>query len=118
MMAKELSLRNILQHKHNNRDLPRTYDRGTCCLDTILVSSNIDDSKDVTKAGILPFYSITSSDHRPQYIDINMESLFEDTTMDLTKISNKRFTAKNVQKCEIYLKPYINHSKKQTSLIK
>ena len=102
-MAKELSLRNILQHKHNNKDLPRTYDRGTRCLDTILVSPNID-NKDVTKAGILPFYSITSSDHRPQYIDINMESLFEDTSMDLTKISNKRFTTKNVRKCEIYLK--------------
>ena len=102
-MAKELSLRNILQHKHNNKDLPRTYDRGTRCLDTILVSPNID-NKDVTKAGILPFYSITSSDNRPQYIDINMESLFEDTSMDLTKISNKRFTTKNIRKCEIYLK--------------
>ena len=33
-----------------------------------------------------------------------MESLFEDTSMDLTKISNIRFTTKNVRKCEIYLK--------------
>ena len=53
-MLEEVGMRNIVQCKHNNRSLHRTYDRGRRCLNCIAVSENIRND-DVIRCGILPF---------------------------------------------------------------
>ena len=106
-IMEEAGMRHVLQSVHNQRSLPRTYDRGVRCLDSIMVSENIQ-NEHIQGAGILPFYSITVSDHRALYIDIDVQSLFNDTTIDTTKHTYQRFTTKNVKKSEIYLNQLTN----------
>ena len=65
-IMEEAGMRHVLQSVHNQRSLPRTYDRGVRCLDSIMVSENIQNDH-IQGAGILPFYSITASDHRALY---------------------------------------------------
>ena len=56
-------MRHVLKSIHGDRKLPRTYDRGVRCLDTIMASENILDTH-ILRVGILPFYSVGASDHR------------------------------------------------------
>ena len=39
----------------------------------------------VKSAGILPVHSVTVSDHRAVYIDLDVKQLFSDVTIDTTK---------------------------------
>ena len=77
-MMKLLNMRNIHQIRHADHPLPRTYVRGRRTLDMIAISENITNDH-IIRAGILPFYSLAASDHRPLYIDIDMRLLFGDT---------------------------------------
>ena len=107
-IMEEAGMRHGIQTMHGNRPLPRTYDRGIRCLDTIMLSENIKDDN-ILVSGILPFYSVNASDHRALYIDLNAKTLFEDTTPDLTKHTYRQFTTKNVKKSEIYLNTLTNY---------
>ena len=62
----------------------------------------------VKSAGILPVHSVTVSDHRAVYIDLDVKQLFSDVTIDTTKHTYWRFTTNNVKKCEIYLNQFTN----------
>ena len=101
-MMEETGMRNIIQNKHQNRALPRTYDRGKRCLDIIAVSENIQNNE-ITSCGILPFYSVSASDHRPLYVDFKASTLFDETTPDTTNQTYRRFTTKNTYKCGKYI---------------
>ena len=90
----EAGMRHVLSTLHEQRPLPRTYDRGVRCLDTIMVSDNIHNDH-ILRAGILPFYTVSASDHRAIYVDIDVKSLFQDITIDKTKHTHHRcFTTK------------------------
>ena len=106
-VMEEAGMRHVLQGMHNNRSLPRTYNRGVRYLDTIVVSENIP-HEHIKHSGILPFYSVSASDHRALYIDLDANHLFNDISIDTTKHTYRRFTAKNVKKCEIYLNQLTN----------
>ena len=84
---------------HINKELPRTYDRAQRTLDMIAVSENISDGI-CLKSGILPFYSMSASDHRALYIDLKASVLFEEVKTDEIKHNLRRFTTKNVKKCQ------------------
>ena len=106
-MLDNVGLRNIHQSIHAGKNLPRTYDRGVRTLDMIAVSENI--SNDICmKAGILPFYSVSASDHRALYLDIRASSLFEEVKTDEMKHNLRRFTTKNVKKCDKYIENLTN----------
>ena len=95
-------MRNIHQSIHQNQVLPRTYDQGKRCLDMIATSSNIQDEM-IKRAGFLPFYTLNASDHRPLYIDIDINQLFDEVIPDTTKTSYRRFNTKNIKKCNQYI---------------
>jgi hypothetical protein len=76
-LAKTCGLVDILQ-THHTGEAPPTYNRGKKRLDYILISANI--SQAVLRSGILPFYSLFLSDHRPCYIDIDSNLLFNEAT--------------------------------------
>lgn len=65
----------ILQ-MHHSAPAPATYNRGNKRLDYILISQSL--TQAVLRSGILPFYSLFLSDHRPCYIDIDADQLFND----------------------------------------
>lgn len=101
-MLRMLNMRNIHQELHQGCELPRTYIRGKRTLDMIAVSENI--SKDQIRCtGILPFHSLMASDHRPLYIDVYTDDLFGECQHDAIKHTFRRFTTKNVKKCEMYV---------------
>ena len=106
-MMEETGMRNIIQNKHQNRALPRTYDRGKRCLDIIAVSENIQNNE-IRSCGILPFYSVSASDHRPLYVDFKASTLFDETTPDTTNQTYRRFTTKNTYKCGKYIQ-HLSH---------
>ena len=106
-MMEKVGLRNIIQTKYGNRPLLRTYDKGKRCLDLITVSENIKND-DIAKSGIIPFYSLSASDHRSLYIDIRVDALFDDINPDPTNHTHRRFTTKNVYKCKIYIENLSN----------
>ena len=102
IMMNELGLRNIIQTNHQKRTLPRTYDRGSRCLDIIAVSENIK-PQDILRCGIMPFYTLSASDHRALYIDLNTDNIFGVVSPDLTNHTHRRFTTRNVYKCRKYI---------------
>ena len=87
---------------HKQTELPSTHDRGTKCIDLIGISEEID-RKDIVSAGYLPFYYYFATDHRGGYIDLNIESIFGSIKPDTTRNKYKRFTTRNLSKCNKYL---------------
>jgi hypothetical protein len=67
--------------QHSDSPPPPTYSRGSSRLDYILVSQRV--VKHVTRSGILPYNSFFLSDHRPCFIDIDSESLFQSQTFPI-----------------------------------
>ena len=121
-MIEEIGMRNAHQATHPKKTLPRTYDRGRRCIDMIAISENITNSM-IARSGILPFYTIGASDHRAMYIDVLTNELFDSPQPDVTKQTYKRFTTKNVKKCDKYLQKldqYLEQSRlyKKTKEIK
>ena len=103
MMLAKTGMRNVHSSKHPERKLPRTYNKGSKCIDIIAVSENIPDEA-IKRAGILPFYSMNATDHRPMYVDIDRQILFGDIKPDQTKATYRRFNTNNVKKCDTYIK--------------
>ena len=97
-----LKTRNIHQELHQSFELPRTYIRGKRTLDMIAVSENIRNDQ-IRCTRMLPFYSLMASDHRPLYIDLYTDELFGECGHDSIKHTFRRFTTKNVKKCEVYV---------------
>ena len=107
-IMREAGMRHALVTTHDNKKLPRTYDRGIRCLDTIMVNEKIGNDQ-ILRTGILPFYTISASDHRALYMDLDTTQLFQDVTIDTTKHTYRRFTTKNIKKCDIYLRELHNY---------
>jgi hypothetical protein len=94
----------ILQIHHTTK-APPTYNRGNTRLDYILISHRI--APAVLRSGILPFYSLFLSDHRPCYIDIDATVLFQESTHQIAPMSNRglqlldpRKTTKYIDQCK------------------
>jgi len=75
------NLHDPLALHHLDRPFLASHQRGTQCIDFILVSTNIKTS--AVCSGCLPFNSIFHSDHRPYYVDFDGLSLFSDSTHDI-----------------------------------
>ena len=67
-LATKYSLRDSIAHRHGDYQCT-TYNRGTKCIDYILVSHNITNA--ITQSGIPTFNTIIPSDHRPIFIDLD-----------------------------------------------
>ena len=102
-MLEKTGMRNAHQALHPGNNLPRTYDQGQRCIDMIAISKNIPNQM-IKKSGILPFYTLSASDHRALYIDVDVYQLFDEIIPDVTNHSYRRFHTKNVKKCSTYLK--------------
>ena len=86
----------------DNLDLPATHDRGKKCLDIIGCSEQVKDSA-IVRAGYAPFYYNFFTDHRGVFVDIDIESIFNNARPDTTRQIHKRFTTVHVPKCSKYL---------------
>jgi hypothetical protein len=105
-LLKTCGLIDILQVHHTNK-APPTYNRGNTRLDYILVSDSI--AQTVLCSGILPFYSLFLSDHRPCYIDIDAMALFQDHTSPIAPPNMRGLQLSDPRK----VKQYVDSCKKQ-----
>ncbi len=67
----------LLLH-HPDSPPPPTYDRGKEKIDFIFISSSL--VGNAIRTGILPYNSLFLSDHRPCYLDLVSQGLFQETT--------------------------------------
>ena len=95
-------------------ELPRTYQRGKNCLDLIAVS----DTKEniIRKVGFLPFHSEFCTDHRVEYIDLDLDKLVGNPIPDTNNPSLRTFTTSKVKRCEKY-KTELNKMCKQSKIM-
>ncbi len=57
----------------------------------------------VLRAGILPFDTHDTTDHRPMFVDIDITQLFASPTSDPTSQSARKFTTKNKKRTSLFL---------------
>ena len=65
-----------LLYRHNIKYEPHTHKRGSFRIDFAVCTKII--NKYITKCGILPFDTVTVSDHRPFYLDVNIFAFLND----------------------------------------
>ena len=65
-----------LLYRHNLKYEPHTHKRGSFRIDFVVCTKII--NQYITKCGILPFDTVTVSDHRPFYLDVNMFAFLND----------------------------------------
>ena len=70
---RKTGLKNLFRALHPTTPLPRTYDRGTLCLDFVLASN--DAIKLVQAMGYLPFYELGPDDHRSLFLDLYYDKI-------------------------------------------
>jgi hypothetical protein len=86
---------------HHTGNPPPTYNRGKQRLDYIFVSHPL--SPTILRSGILPFYSLFLSDHRPCYIDIDANSLFNEPTPQITTSDQRALQLLDPDKVNKYI---------------
>jgi hypothetical protein len=85
---------------HHTEDPPPTYNRGRKRLDYIFISNTLTPA--VLRSGILPFYSLFLSDHRPCYIDIDATALFGEATSQITSADRRGLQLTDPRKVQKY----------------
>ena len=65
-----------LLYRHNIKYEPHTYKRGSHRIDFVVCTKII--NQYITKCEILPFDTVTVSDHRPFYLDVNIFAFLND----------------------------------------
>lgn len=86
---------------HHSGKAPATYNRGTKRLDYILISKPL--APATSRSGILPFYSLFLSSHRPCYIDIDASSVFQEPTPQLAPPNRRGLQLTDPRKVTKYL---------------
>jgi hypothetical protein len=82
--------------------LPSTHDRGVTCIDLIACCDTVQDEA-IVRAGYAPFYYNFFTDHRGVFLDVNIDLIFNCKRPDTTRQIFKRFTTRQVPKCNRYL---------------
>ena len=84
---RKTGLKNLFRALHPTTPFPRTYDRGTSCLDFALASD--DAIKLVQAIGYLPFYELGPDDHRSMFLDLYYDKIRSKQCMeDATQATN------------------------------
>ena len=81
----DLGMINLMSSKHPNTTQPNTFKEGTKTIDAVFVSSDLR----INRCGMLDFDEGIPSDHRPLWLDIPLETLF-DNRQSSNPISNPR----------------------------
>ena len=95
------SLVDVYEIKHPTKLHPRTYYRGSQCLDYIFATQHI--ARGIEKVGYAPFYMTGKYDHRLLYVDLKWDYVFNHKT-DITQARGRQLSVKNRRITKLYLK--------------
>ena len=93
----KMGLLNVLEHR-NSKQLPRTQKRGQQAIDHLWVTEDLLTS--IINAGMIPFGSGVTSDHRPLFMDILLPQFYSTTNI---RANNRLLHNNNPTKVEKYL---------------
>ena len=96
----ELGLVNLISEKLLDKEIPRTYRRGSSCIDHIYMTNTVLDS--VKAYGIAPFDYFINSDHRGLYVDFKIEKILNAEQILLHPASLRRLKLSSVNAVKKY----------------
>jgi hypothetical protein len=91
-LTTEFNLADVYRHRHGMTE-PATYNRGHQRLDYSPCSVPL--LSTVTACGILPFNTLSSSDHRTVFVDFSTELLFRSLPPKLASCSDPQFKSRD-----------------------
>jgi hypothetical protein len=86
--------------KHPTMDHPKTYFRGSTCLDYVYVTPYL--AQCIDKVGYAPFYHMGKYDHRFLYVDFRWEKVFKHK-IDITQARGRQLSTNNRRVTKKYL---------------
>jgi hypothetical protein len=87
-------------HEKIGQNIPRTYKNGSKCLDFIYTTMKVYES--ITACGIAPFDYFQKSDHRGQYIDIDLTSILDTENIKIHPASFRRLKMNSISSIQKY----------------
>jgi len=96
---KEIGLINVATEKVGD-DLPRTYNRGSECIDFMYVSQKVFQS--INRFGIAQFNYFQKSDHRGMYVDLHLDSILQAEKYVIPYANHRRLKMNSVQGMKKY----------------
>ena len=112
----EIGLINVFEEKMGADNLPRTYKRGSKCIDHIYVTSKVFNL--ITSCGIAPFNYFIKSDHRAMYIDIKINRILDADHHVIQHASVRRLKLSSVSAIEKYYERIDEEMSRHKFLIK
>ena len=112
----EIGLINVFEEKMGASNLPRTYKRGSKCIDHIYVTSKVFNL--ITSCGIAPFNYFLKSDHRAMYIDIKINRILDAEQHVIQHASMRRLKLNSVSAIEKYYERIDEEMSRHNFLIK
>ena len=94
------NLADTIQHLHGSYHCA-THIRGSKCIDYIFCSSEFLPA--VQRGAILPFQSITFSDHRPIFLDLDITTTFQTPLSSLLKPHQRLLSSTHLSNCNKYI---------------
>ena len=94
------NLVDTIQHLHGTHSCA-SYNRGRKCIDYIFCSQSFVPA--LQRGAILPFHSITASDHRPIFLDIDINITFQSPLSALLRPSQCSLSSTHPSNCAKYI---------------
>ena len=99
-LLNKYQLCDTIQYLHGSYSCA-SYSRGSKCIDYIFCSQSFLPA--IKRGAILPFNSIISSDHRPIFLDIDINQSFRSPLSSLVAPSQRSLSSTNLKKCSQYI---------------
>ena len=93
----EIGLRDVFDRFEGPR--PATYDRGNNQIDFMYVTNKV--YENISHAGAMPFNSHVNSDHRPLYIDIDINKILGKTNHNMN-LAKRKITSADPEAAKIF----------------
>ena len=97
----EIGLSNLMMERYENK-LPKTWNRGKSAIDHVYMTMDV--FKAVKKAGFSPFDTISLSDHRGIFFDLDMGMLFDETLKAVEPANFRKLQSSNLKRMKEYNK--------------
>ena len=101
---------------HGTKGEPNTYARGSDRIDYFFCTKNI--YKFILECGILPFFSIMTSDHRGLYLDVDIIQYLRNPFIDLAHTQNRLLSSTHSKKVFQYKKVLIEYISSRNAIEK
>ena len=116
ILFRKRNLIDPISTKHGNAKEPNKYASGSDNIENFACTRKI--YKFITKCGIFPFCTITTSNHRGLYLDIDIMQCLRNSSIDLAKNNNRLLSSTHPKKVSKYKKVLIEYISARKATVK